>query len=190
MKRLVSKNTEQEFSKYLAYILRHKPESIGLTMLDFGWVSTDDLISAINKSYDNNYFINKNVLDKIVAEDKKNRYSYKDNDKFIRANQGHSIQGLRMDFVEITPPEYLYHGTSASNLEKILHDGWIKSISRQYVHLSKDIETATQVGKRHGKPVIIKIDCNKAISNGVKFYLSENDVYLSDNLSADTFIIE
>ena len=101
----------------------------------------------------------------------------------------------------------LNHLSRVSNLAMAIADSenftqWEKDMTLVAVYLhdtiddkvisnrEQAIETATQVGKRHGKPVIIKIDCNKAISNGVKFYLSENDVYLSDNLSADTFIIE
>lgn len=80
---------------------------------------------------------------------------------------------------ELTPPEYLYHGTSDKNLNSILNDG-IKKMNRLHVHLSDNIETAIQVGKRHGNPVILRINTEKMSKHGYKFYLSENGVWLTD----------
>ena len=95
----------------------------------------------------------------------------------IRANQGHSIN-VDADLIEMIPPDVLYHGISKKSIDAIYKEG-IKSMSRLYVHLSKDIDTAVKVGKRHGEPVVLEIDCRSMISDGYKFYLSENNVWLT-----------
>lgn len=186
-KKPITPKNEQQFSKYLSYILRHHPEDIGLELLQDGWVDTHKLIEAINNSSNNKYFVALYQLIHIVDTDNKQRYSFKaskDNEyAFIRANQGHSIKKLSMNFKEVTPPRYLYHGTSIDSYNKIVESGEIKPMSRQMVHLSKDFETATNVGKRHGKPVILTIDTEKAMQDNKKFSISENGVYLVDVLN-------
>ena len=191
-KQITSKN-EQEFSKYLSYILRHKPDSIGLNLKANGWVETTKLIEAINNSDTNKFIITLSNLIKIVSEDSKQRYSFKtvdDNEyAYIRANQGHSIKDLNIEFKLVdNPPEYLYHGTSKENLKKILESGKLKPMSRQMVHLSKDIETASKVGKRHGELAILKINTDNLIKDNIKIYISENEVYLTNEL--DTKYLE
>lgn len=185
----VNKDNEQEFSKYLSYLLRHNPADVGLELLEDGWINTHKLIKAINDSDTNKYVVALYQIIDIVKNDNKQRYSFKseDNDEYayIRANQGHSIKGLKINFKLVkTPPEYLYHGTSDKAAQAILDSGALVPMSRQMVHLSKDIETATNVGKRHGKVVIFRIDTEKAIEAGKRFYISENGVYLVDNLDS------
>ena len=54
-------------------------------------------------------------------------------------------------------------------------------MSRQYVHLSKDIETATMVGKRRDEePVILEINTLLMINDGIKFYNGNDDIYLTE----------
>jgi len=77
------------------------------------------------------------------------------------------------------PPEFLYHGTAQSNIDSIFEKG-IEKRNRQHVHLSQDIETATKVGMRHGKPIILTINTEKMFDDGIEFYLSENNVWLTD----------
>lgn len=165
-------------SKFLSYILRHDPSSIGITLKDGGWVEIDSLIDAINNS-NQPYEIDKKTLEFIVETDEKQRYSISDG--LIRANQGHSIDNLNMDYKQIEPPSVLYHGTSEHNYNLIKADGFVKPMSRQYVHLSESYDTAKTVGSRHGKPVVLKLDTVKAQQEGIKFYRSANNVYLTDN---------
>lgn len=189
----VNKGNEKEFSKYLSYLLRHNPSDVGLELLEDGWVNTHNLINAINNSNTNKYVVALYQIIDIVKNDNKQRYSFKseDNDEYayIRANQGHSIKGLKINFKLVeTPPEYLYHGTSDKAAKAILDSGELVPMSRQMVHLSKDIETATNVGKRHGKVVIFRVNTKQAIKEGKRFYISENGVYLVDKLN--TSLIE
>lgn len=87
----------------------------------------------------------------------------------------HSIP-VDVELKEQKPPEFLYHGTAVRFLDKIMNEG-LKPMSRLYVYLSKDADTAMKVGKRHGKPVILKIHSRELYRDGSQFYLSENDVW-------------
>lgn len=153
--------------------------------MENGWVDLDKLINAINSSAKTEYKIDKQLLGEIVAEDEKGRYSISEDGTMIRANQGHSVKGLIMDYKEVNLselPNTLYHGTSEENAKKILESGSIKPMERQLVHLSSDIETATKVGKRHGKPKILEIDAHALLKEGHKIFVSTNRVYLVDTV--------
>lgn len=165
----------EKLSKFISLILRHKPEEIGITLDDFGWAKVEDLINGINKS---GRQIDMNILEEIVRTDNKQRYSFNEDKTKIRANQGHSIP-VKVELRELEPPNTLYHGTATKSIEGIKQLG-IKSMSRLYVHLSKDFETAKQVGERHGKCVILIIDAKRMYKDGIKFYLSENGVWLTE----------
>lgn len=158
----------------MSLILRHKPEVIGITLDEHGWASVNDLICGIEK---NNPGFNMDILEQIVRTDSKQRYSFNDDKSLIRANQGHSVN-VDVELKEKEPPEYLYHGTGEKYVKSINQDGLIPK-SRLYVHLSKDIKTAENVGKRHGKEVIYRINSGQMYRDGYKFYLSENGVWLT-----------
>ena len=121
-----------------------------------------------------------NDLCRIVKEDDKKRYSFSEDRKYIRANQGHSTR-INLELKEAIPPDILYHGTADRFLKSILKEG-IKKMSRDYVHLSEDMETAYKVGSRHGKSFVLQIDAKKILEDGNKFYLSENGVWLVDRV--------
>jgi putative RNA 2'-phosphotransferase len=161
-------------SKYMSLILRHKPDVIGIELDEHGWANVNDLISGIEKD---NHGFNFELLEEIVRTDSKQRYSFNGDKSLIRANQGHSIN-VDVELKEKEPPEYLYHGTGEKYVESINQDGLIPK-SRLYVHLSKDIKTAENVGKRHGKEVVYRINSGQMYRDGYKFYLSENGVWLT-----------
>lgn len=117
------------------------------------------------------------VLEEIVRTDYKQRYSFNEDKTLIRANQGHSIP-VDVELKEEGPPEFLYHGTADRFIKAIMEEG-LKPMSRLYVHLSKDMETANKVGKRHGNPVILKVHSGQMRREGIQFYLSENGVWLT-----------
>lgn len=157
-------------SKFLSLILRHKPQLANLKIQDGGWVSISNLLKNTNFTM--------KQLEYIVQSDSKQRYSFDQYRTRIRANQGHSVD-VRMGFMDFIPNDYLYHGTSTKYKDSIMKDG-IKKMNRQYVHLSKDIETAKNVGSRHGQPIVIKINAIKMYQDGIKFYISQNQVVLVD----------
>lgn len=166
----------EKISKYLSLILRHKPEEIGVTLDEHGYAKTSDIINGIRRKYPD---FNKDALREIVETDEKQRYSFKDYENYIRANQGHSVK-VNLELISQEPPLFLFHGTSDKYIESILEKGIIPK-SRQYVHLSADTDTAHNVGLRHGgKTVIYIIDAHRMWEDGYKFYLSENKVWLTD----------
>lgn len=165
-------------SKYISLILRHKPETIGITLDEHGWADVSELLERLPCTME--------VLEDIVKTDSKGRYSFNGDKTLIRANQGHSIH-VDVELKECVPPEYLFHGTSEKNYEKICKTGAIKPMSRLYVHLSKDIETAVKVGRRHGSEYVIKINTKKMYNEGYKFYLSENGVWLTKEVAYEYF---
>ena len=178
---VVTKANEREFSKFLSFILRHHPEEIGLRLEDNGWINTSELIKAINNHEASKWVIDLSILEQIVTNDIKGRYSFNNSKTKIRANQGHSIKSLNIEFKEVkNPPEFLYHGTSVQNKDLIYSSGCIKPMNRQMVHLSKDEDTAIKVGKRHGKCAVLVINTLKLLNSNHKIFISDNGVYLTD----------
>ena len=165
-----------ETSKYISLILRHKPETIGITLDEHGWANVDELIAGIAKTQS----FDMAMLEEIVATDNKQRYSFNEDHTLIRANQGHSIP-VDVELKGICPPEILYHGTGEKYVSSIDEQGLIPK-SRLYVHLSKDEETAVNVGKRHGKPVVYKVHSGDMHRDGYVFYQSVNGVWLTKSV--------
>ena len=163
----------KEVSKFIALILRHKPETIGIALDEHGWANVIELINGINKEYPFTF----EDLETIVKTDNKQRYSFNEDKSLIRANQGHSIP-VDVELEEATPPDALWHGTGEKYVCLIDEQGLI-SKSRLYVHLSSDIDTAIKVGSRHGKPIVYVVDTKSMVNDGYKFYLSVNKVWLT-----------
>lgn len=166
-----------ELGKFISLILRHKPEVVGITLDENGWADTQELLSGINAS---GRYIDLPILERIVRENNKKRYSFNEDKTKIRANQGHSIL-VDVEMKEMLPPDELYHGTAERFLESIRKKGILK-MNRQYVHLSADIETARTVGRRHGKPIVLVIDTRKMVEDGYPFWLSDNGVWQSEEI--------
>lgn len=167
-------------SKFIALILRHKPDTVGITLDEHGWASVSELISGINACGNE---IDMQTLEEIVAEDEKQRYSFNSDKTKIRANQGHSVN-VDVELKKAVPPETLFHGTGEKFVSSIKSEG-LKSKSRLYVHLSKDRETAVKVGSRHGKPVVFEVNSGEMSRNCFEFFLSENDVWLTKIVPAE-----
>lgn len=161
----------------MSLVLRHQPEVIGLTLDENGWAHVNELIEKLNA---NGAAADIALIKEVVATNDKKRFAFNEDQTRIRASQGHSI-AVELDLKETIPPEYLYHGTAERFLESILSTGLQKQ-SRQHVHLSATAETAIAVGGRHGKPVVLLIKAKEMHGNGYLFYLSENNVWLTDQV--------
>lgn len=166
-----------KLSVFISLVLRHKPEAAGIVLDEHGWANVKELLDGIN---DTGRKIDMEVLEEIVKTDSKQRYSFNEDKTLIRANQGHSIS-VDVELKEEEPPEFLYHGTADRFIKAIMEEG-LNPMSRLYVHLSKDIEAANKVGKRHGKPVLLKVHSGQMYQEGIKFFLSENDVWLTERV--------
>lgn len=159
-------------SKLISLILRHKPETIGITLDEHGWANVTELLNGLK--------IDMALLEEIVSTDDKQRYSFNDDKTLIRANQGHSIP-VDVELEETRPPKLLWHGTGTKYAHSICDSGLIPK-SRLYVHLSSDVETAVNVGRRHGEVVLFRIDAARMYKDGFKFYLSKNGVWLTKHV--------
>ena len=168
--------SNKEISKYISLILRHKPETIGITLDEHGWANVEELISGIKKTHP----LTRETLEEIVSSDEKQRYSFNEDHTLIRANQGHSIP-VDVELEEMMPPKYLYHGTGEKYVSSIDEQGLI-SKSRLYVHLSANPETAINIGSRHGRPVVYRVQAECMAKDGMAFYKSVNGVWLTKNV--------
>jgi putative RNA 2'-phosphotransferase len=161
----------EKISRKISYLLRHDPED--LHMARDGYVLVDDLLIKLD--------ITMEVLDDIVMSNDKKRFAYSSDKTKIRASQGHSIDvSIKM---EVSPfIKELYHGTKSSLVSKIMKTG-ISKMSRKYVHLSKDLDTAINVASRHSSDIsILIIDSARMRADNIKIYISENNVYLTDDI--------
>ncbi len=164
----------EKLSVFISLVLRHRPDAAGIQLDRHGWANVGELLEGISNT---GRKIDMDILEEIVRTDNKQRYSFNDDKTLIRANQGHSVP-VDVGLEGKQPPQYLYHGTADRFLDSIMSEG-LKSMGRLYVHLSKDEGTAVKVGKRHGNPVVLKIKAGEMWEDGIRFYLSQNGVWLT-----------
>ncbi|GIK54547.1 MAG: RNA 2'-phosphotransferase [Chloroflexi bacterium] len=164
-------------SKFLSLILRHKPEVVSIELDEQGWVAIDMLLAACAA---HGRTLSRAELDYVVANNNKQRFAISDDGMRIRANQGHSV-AVDLAYEVAEPPELLYHGTTVSNLPSIRRQGLVKG-KRHHVHLSADVATATAVGRRHGKPVVLTVKAGEMARAGFLFFLSANGVWLTETV--------
>ena len=167
-------------SKLLSLILRHDPAKAGLELRPGGWVKTEDLLAGLARL---KRPMSDTQLRELVETNDKKRFSLSEDGSLIRAAQGHSTK-VDMKMSPVTPPTMLFHGTATRFLEAILAGG-LKPMSRQHVHLSADIETATKVGMRHGKPTIMRVRSEEMHQMGRLFYQADNGVWLTDKVAPE-----
>ncbi|MFJ2262265.1 RNA 2'-phosphotransferase [Streptomyces sp. NPDC087844] len=162
----------EKVSKYLSKHLRHQPERIGLTLDDGGWVEIGTLMAA---AASHGFRFTRGELDHVVAANDKRRFAIEGTR--IRASQGHSVE-VDLGLPSATPPADLYHGTVARSLDAIRAEG-LRPMNRHDVHLSADRETATRVGARRGRPVVLSVDAGAMSRDGHVFKVSANGVWLT-----------
>lgn len=173
--------TNTQTSKFLSLLLRHQPEVIGLTIDHQGWADVDELIAKANAT--GRTTLTRAEIEQVVATNPKQRFDLSPDGQRIRANQGHSID-VDLELESVEPPATLFHGTATRFLEPIMAQGLVKR-SRQHVHLSADKETASMVGTRHGKLAMLHVDASAMRAAGHEFFLSKNNVWLTDHVPAE-----
>lgn len=180
-------------SKFLSFILRHKPEAIAVALDQHGWANIDVLIANSNSPmFKKSVPLTRELIEQIVKEDEKQRYSISEDGHFIRANQGHSVK-VDVEMEEKIPPITLYHGTVDRFLSSIRKEG-LKPMKRLHVHLSADVATAENVSNRRGsghagnEPVTLTIDTRDLVKKGQKFYLSANGVWLTSHIPPESIV--
>ncbi len=175
-------NDYRKTSKLLALVLRHEPEAIGLTLDEYGWAEVDALLARIATR---GHRLNRDQLAELVRNNDKSRYAFSEDGRKIRAVQGHSIPVV-LGYTPIEPPELLFHGTVERFMASIQAQGLLPG-ERQYVHLSKDRETAHAVGARRGRPVILEIAAGAMHRAGHAFLRADNGVWLTKAVPATFF---
>jgi putative RNA 2'-phosphotransferase len=169
-----------KISKYLAKHLRHEPGRIGLTLEPAGWTAVHDLLRAAAA---HGFPITRDELDQVVAANDKRRYEFDGPGERIRASQGHSVP-VDLDLPVTPPPAVLYHGTAGRSLATIRREG-LKPMNRHAVHLSPDRDTATRVGARRGRPIVLTVHAGRMAAAGHEFRVSTNGVWLVDAVPPD-----
>lgn len=162
-----------KISKYLARHLRHDPGRIGLVLDTGGWAGVEDLLRAAAA---HGFPFTRAELEEVVATNDKRRYVLDADRDRVRASQGHSVP-VDLDLPAAEPPAWLYHGTVGRFLDAIRDQG-LRPMNRHAVHLSPDRATASRVGARRGRPVVLPVDAGAMHRDGHVFRVSENGVWL------------
>lgn len=170
----MNKKQTTRFSKFLSLVLRHKPDTIGIELDQAGWVDVKTLLRQAAQ-HGRHYTLEQ--LRQVVVMNDKQRFAFSDDQRSIRASQGHSVD-IQLGLEPREPPRFLWHGTCTRALDSIYQQGLTRQ-SRQHVHLSDDPETARQVGRRHGKLVLFRCAAGQMYQHGHEFYLSDNQVWLT-----------
>lgn len=163
---------KNNLSRKLSYLLRHDR---AYDFLPGGWRAIDNVMSMLSLSLDE--------VRNLVAEDDKGRFELDEARGLIRALYGHSVN-VDLMLTNDAPPSTLYHGTAEKYIPSIRENG-ILSKSRQFVHLTDNIETAISTGSRHGKPAILEISADKMAANGFIFHKLHNDIWLTKVIPAE-----
>lgn len=164
-------------SKFLSLVLRHRPERIGIRLDRAGWVEVDELLSRARA---HGLPLTRAELEEVVATNDKRRFSFDAEGSRIRAVQGHSVE-VELGYAPEVPPETLYHGTAAQLVDAIRREG-LKRGQRHHVHLSADAATATRVGARRGRAVVLAVQAGRMQRDGLIFYRSANGVWLTEHV--------
>jgi putative RNA 2'-phosphotransferase len=173
----MDKNQLKTVSKSLSYVLRHRPDSVGLELSEGGWVAVGDLLTAFQRAGKK---LSLPLLKQVVAENDKQRFEFSADGAEIRARQGHSAE-VDLGYEPVQPPDVLYHGTATRSLDSIMTEGLLKG-HRHHVHLSTNKETMIQVARRHGKPVLLAVDAARMQLDGHVFFVTGNNVWLTDHV--------
>ena len=160
--------TDVRLSRRMAYVLRHRPDAVGLELDEAGWADLDALVAALRTT--------RGAVLAVVREDAKQRYAVQDGR--VRAQQGHS-RPVDLGLEPRTPPDVLWHGTAERALAAVLREG-LTPRARHAVHLSPDPATARQVGARRGSAVVLRVDAAAMAREGSVFTVSGNGVWLVD----------
>lgn len=176
----MNEKQEKQLSKLLSLMLRHEPEKFHLTLDEHGFAPLADVLSAVQRRIGS--YVTEEQIREVVKNSDKQRFEIEGEN--IRARYGHSVEG-KVEHEPVEPPEILYHGTSPNALAAIRQDG-LRSMKRQYVHLSIEPQQARMVGLRHHpRPVILRVKAREAWQSGMKFYQPETRLFLADEVPGE-----
>jgi putative RNA 2'-phosphotransferase len=165
-----------KISRFLSLVLKHRPETIELTLDPQGWVDVATLLKQL-KAHGKPLTLDR--LREVVEANGKKRFEFDEKGTRIRASQGSSLE-IDLKLEQMAPPSVLWHGTASHFVPSIRKEG-LTPQSRQHVHLSADRAIAAKAGARHGNLVVIEIYARAMAEaeEGFLFYRSANGVWLT-----------
>lgn len=165
---------DDRLSKFLALILRHKPETVGLALDPAGFVELDALAAAIAGQPGWSGTTAEAI--RALAEGDPRRYEVAAGR--IRARYGHTVP-IDLPGVPVVPPEWLYHGLAPGAVDAVRREG-LRPVDRQFVHLSATRQDAKAVAERHAaEAVVVTILARRASEEGVAFFQASAAIYLT-----------
>ncbi len=164
-------------SKFLSYVLRHRPGEWGVVLDRAGWADVDEVLDAFAKRAD---AVVLDDLRRVVLGNDKQRFELDASETKIRARQGHSLE-VELGYEVVTPPELLYHGTAQRFVAAILEQGLHKG-QRHHVHLSESEELALAVGARRGRAQVLVVEAVAMARSGHVFHRTANGVWLTEHV--------
>lgn len=170
----------KNISKYLSYLLRHGATKEGLPIDNKGFIPVSSILDHLNNNNDSPTTLNH--LLEIAKVDNKQRFSIiqENNVWLMRANQGHTINTVTEEALTPITDSTLYpeviHGTTRKNIKFILKDGLLR-MKRNHIHFASGMNAMS--GVRNSSNIFIYADLQKALADGIKFYVSENGVILT-----------
>ncbi|MCB9595180.1 MAG: RNA 2'-phosphotransferase [Sandaracinaceae bacterium] len=160
-------------SKLMSWALRHAPREAGIALDASGWASVDAVLSALAAR---GLSVSAEELAEVVAHSDKQRFALSEDGARVRARQGHSVE-VDLGLAPVEPPAELFHGTVERFLAAILREGLVKG-ERHHVHLSASRAIAEEVGRRRGRPVVLRVAAAAMARAGQPFYRTDNGVWL------------
>lgn len=171
-------------SKFLSVVLRHSPEDFDIELDEQGYASLDTIWAVIQGKYGKQFDMSD--LETVVTGDQRGKKRYEIVGKQIRAMYGHSKP--KVIYPACEPPEMLYHGTNSEAAKAIRKEG-LRSLGRQYVHMTSNLNNALVVAKRRTQnPVTLLIQAQDAYQAGIVFHHAETEHYLAKAIPAQ-FIV-
>lgn len=184
------KDKIEALGRLLSRILRHMAPELNLNMRNDGFLKVEDLLNLNMKTYANIPLRSHTVDDikEAVKKDNKQRFKLveENGELWIRANQGHSIKTVETErllkpILSAKEVPICVHGTYKRFLQSILEEG-LKRMKRLHVHFSCGLPMDGEVisGMRRDVNVLIFLDVGRALEDGMKLYISDNKVILTD----------
>ncbi|KYQ91636.1 hypothetical protein DLAC_07409 [Tieghemostelium lacteum] len=185
-----SKAQEVKLSKTLSWILRHGALAEKLPIQNDGFVKITDLLA--NRNFKG---VTIEMIKHVVDTNDKKRYYMElvNGEMMIRANQGHTLKEVdnvelrkvnTVNDIPVIPPathSMVIHGTYKKHLVSILEKG-LNKMDRNMIHFAIGDNGGVTSGMRNGCDMVIIIDLQLALDDGIEFFLSANDVALTNGI--------
>ena len=173
----------ERISRFLTYILRHRPQDYPLVFDERGFVDWRDIVQLVQERY---YDVTEEQIRAVVVDSEKKRFELAG--EKVRATYGHSFP-VDLGQQTVQPPDELYYGTARDLAQSMVRNG-LKPRDRQYVHLSVSAEEAESVARRPDPtPAVIVVQARAAHAEGVRFYRS-GPLFLTENVPARFLLLK